>query len=330
MLLWGATPRVAPRPSVRAIRSLALAFGAAVALILVPVTAEAHALVVRSDPGAGSSLAHVPGAITITFSEAPELHLSTIEVADGSGRTVSHGPVHAVAGDPLKLSVAMGPLLNGVYTVRWKTVSRDDGHSSSGTFTFGVGPSAYAASGAPVLALVEPPSSASPLVVAGHWIFYVGLGLLVGGAWVSLFALRGTTRRMLTVTLLGALAMLAGLVLYGVAQAAADGTPLSELPSDSLGLALIAQALPGLLAAGCVEGALWRRGSTRTAALVLANALAAITILVHVLTTHAASSRVAWIEVAAQWAHLAAFAAWIGGTRASREWPRPSTSRTMS
>jgi putative copper export protein len=138
----------------------------------------------------------------------------------------------------------------------------------------------------------------------------------VGGAWVSLFALRGTTRRLLTVTLLGALAMLAGLVLYGVAQAAADGTPLSELPSDSLGLALIAQALPGLLAAGCVEVALWRRGSTRTAALVLANALAAITILVHVLTTHAASSRVAWIEVAAQWAHLAAFAAWIGGLAA--------------
>jgi copper transport protein len=293
-----------------------MAFGAAVALLLVPVTAEAHALVVRSDPSAGSSLAHVPGAITVTFSEAPELNLSTIEVVDASGRTVSHGPVRAVSGDALKLTEAMGPLLNGVYTVRWKTVSRDDGHSSSGTFTFGVGPSAYAASGAPVPALVEPPSSASPPVVAGHWIFYVGLGLLVGGAWVSLFALRGTTRRLLTVTLLGALAMLAGLTLYGAAQALADGTPLSDLPSDSLGLALVAQALPGLAAAACVEVALWRRGTTRTAALVLANVLAATTILVHVLTTHAASSRVAWLEVAAQWAHLAAFAAWIGGLAA--------------
>ncbi|HXM55884.1 MAG TPA: CopD family protein, partial [Candidatus Dormibacteraeota bacterium] len=179
--------------------------------------------------------------------------------------------------------------------------------------TFGVGQSAYAASAGPVPALAAPPSAASPLVVAGHWIFYVGLGLLAGGAWVSLFALRGAGRRLLLLALTGALAMVAGLAVYGLAQAAADGTSPAELPATSLGLGLAAQAVPGLLAAACLEVALLRRGRLRTPALVAATALTAVTILVHVLTTHAASSQRALLEVLVQWAHLAAFAAWIGG-----------------
>ncbi|HEY4028408.1 MAG TPA: copper resistance protein CopC [Candidatus Dormibacteraeota bacterium] len=286
------------------------------AVLLLPLTADAHALVVRSDPAAGSSLTLVPKTLTIAFSEAPEANVSTIQVADSSGKTVSPAPARLARNNPLAMTVPLAPLLNGVYTVRWKTVSRDDGHSSSGTFTFGVGPSAYAASAGPAPALATPPTSASTPVVAGHWVFYVGLGLLAGGAWVSLFGLRGASRRLLLVTLSGAFAMLAGLALYAVAQALADGTPLPELPSTSLGLGLVAQAVPGLAAAACVEVALFRRGRSRTAALVAATAFAAATILVHVLTTHAASSRNALFEVSVQWAHLAAFAAWIGGLAA--------------
>jgi copper transport protein len=286
------------------------------AVLLVPVTAEAHALVVHSDPQAGSALAQVPRAVTVTFSEEPEPGQSSIVVVDGSGRTVSRGRATAVHGNPLQMTVPLGPLLNGVYTVRWKTVSKDDGHASSDAFTFGIGPSAYAASAGPAPALAAPPTAASPLVVAGHWVFYVGLGLLVGGAWVSLFALRGGARRLLLVTLSGALVMIAGLAVYGVAQAAEDGTPLAELPTTSLGLGLLAQAVPALVAAACVELALVWGGRRRSAALAAATGLAAVTILVHVLTTHAASSRTALLELVVQWAHLAAFATWIGGLAA--------------
>jgi copper transport protein len=59
--------------------------------------------------------------------------------------------------------------------------------------------------------------------------------------------------------------------------------------------------------------ALWRGGRPRSAALALATLLAAVTILVHVLTTHAAASHLAWLMVGVQWLHLASFAAWIGG-----------------
>jgi copper transport protein len=295
---------------------LASAVLAAAVALLLPVTASAHALVVRSDPAAGSSLAQVPPAVNITFSEAPETSQSSIVVVDSSGRTVSRGRATGVPNNALEMTVPLDSLLNGVYTVRWKTVSKDDGHASSGDFTFGIGPSAYAASAGPAPALAAPPTAASPLIVAGHWIFYVGIGLLVGGAWVSLFALRGGTRRLLVVALGGALLMIAGLAWYGVAQAVEDGTPLAALPGTSLGLGLVAQAVPGLVAAAGVEVALVRRGRARSIGLAVATAGAAVTILVHVLTTHAASSRAALLEVGVQWAHLAAFATWIGGLAA--------------
>jgi copper transport protein len=310
-------PRLGPRSPARTLqRLLAAAALTVAAALLLPLTAEAHALVVRSEPAAGASLVTVPRAVTVTFSEAPEAATSTMLVVDSSGKVVSRGRAIAVPSSPLQMTVGLEPLLNGVYTVQWKTTSRDDGHSSSGSFTFGVGQSAYAASAGPAPALSTPPTAASPLVVTGHWVFYVGLGLLVGGAWVSLFALRGTSRRLLIVTLLGALAMVGGLAVYGVAQALEDGTPLADVPATSLGLGLLAQALPGLAAAACVEVALLARGRWRTGALALATALAAGTILVHVLTTHAASSRSPWLEVGVQWAHLAAFATWIGGLAA--------------
>jgi copper transport protein len=293
---------------------LVVGAGLALALLLLtPAAAQAHALVVRSDPPAGAGLSQVPSAVTITFSEAPEPVQSDVQVFDESGKVVSRGAARPVPDNRLQLAVPLAPLLNGVYTVRWKTVSADDGHASTGSYTFGVGPSAYAASAGPAPALAAPPTSTSPLVVAGHWVFYAGLGLLVGGAWVSLFALRGASRRLLLLTLLGAFAMLAGLGVYGLAQARADGTPLVDVLATSLGLGLVAQALPGLAATACVEVALWRGGRPRSAALALATLLAAVTILVHVLTTHAAASHLAWLMVGVQWLHLASFAAWIGG-----------------
>jgi methionine-rich copper-binding protein CopC len=129
---------------------LLVASGLAAAFLLVlPSPARAHALVVRSNPAAGASLTQVPRTLTITFSEAPEPGASSIRVLDASGGLASRGPARPVPSDRLQLAVSLGPLLNGVYTVRWKTISTDDGHASAGSFTFGVGPSAYASSAGP-------------------------------------------------------------------------------------------------------------------------------------------------------------------------------------
>ena len=56
----------------------------------------------------------------------------------------------------------------------------------------------------------------------------------MGGAWVSLFAVGAGSRRLLPLTLAGALVMVAGLALYGIAQALADGTRPADLPGTYL------------------------------------------------------------------------------------------------
>jgi methionine-rich copper-binding protein CopC len=89
---------------------LLLATGLAVALLLLlPGSAQAHALVVRSDPAAGASLTQVPRTLTITFSEAPEPGISSIQVLDTSGSPVSRGPARPVPGDRLQLAVPLVP-----------------------------------------------------------------------------------------------------------------------------------------------------------------------------------------------------------------------------
>jgi copper transport protein len=281
-------------------------------------TARAHALLVSSSPAAGSSLTRLPAAVSVTFSEAVVPRLSSLRVYDSSGRQVGRQPTRAASGSTLTLSVPLPPLLGGVYTVRWKSVSSDDGHAASGSFTFGVGPLAYAAMSGPAPELLSAPSAASAPVVAGTWIFDAGLGLLVGGCWIAAFGFPGGTRRPLILALSGAGALATGLVVIGWAQAAADGIGPGELASTSLGIGLLVQLIPGIAAAACIASALAlpAHGRVRRGLLIAALAFAAASTAGHVLTTHAASGSHAYAELALEWLHVAAFATWIGGLAA--------------
>ncbi|HEV3172030.1 MAG TPA: copper resistance protein CopC [Actinocrinis sp.] len=278
--------------------------------------ASAHALVVSSDPSAGQSLTELPKAVTVTFSEEIVPKLSGLQVVDSKGHQVNSGPSHIVKGNALQLTVPLPTLRGGVYTVQWHTVSSDDGHHSSGTFTFGVGPVAYAAMSGPAPALVSAPSSASPATVTGTWIFDTGLGLLAGGCWIALFGYPTSGRRTLLLALGGGGTLLAGLAVTGWAQANSDHIGLGELASTSLGLGLFAQAIPGAAAAACIAVALRLGTARRRAALGISLVLAAGATAAHVLTTHAASGNNADFEIVMQWLHVAAFATWIGGLAA--------------
>ncbi|HEX4790753.1 MAG TPA: copper resistance protein CopC [Actinospica sp.] len=305
-------------PPTRILAVLVILFAVGAAWFAAAPAAQAHALVVSSDPAAGSALSRLPKAVTVTFSEDIVAAASGIAVVDGSGHVVSVGTSHLLAGSSLKLTVALPTLLGGVYTVRWHTVSSDDGHATSGSFTFGVGPLAYAAMAGPAPALLSAPSAATPASVAGTWVLDAGFGLLVGGCWIAAYGYPTKGRRPLIIALAGAGALSAGLAATGWSQAHADHIGLGELVSTSLGLGLIVQAVPGLLAAGCVVAALRlpdreaARGGLLNAALLLTGTA----IGGHVLTTHAASGSDARLELAEQWVHVAAFATWIGGLAA--------------
>ena len=124
------------RPVVPAAVGLALA----VCWILAwAAPASAHALVRSSDPAAGAVLATAPEQVLITFTEAPDPELSSVQLLDASGLVVRTGPAQTVPGNPLQLRLPLPNLAQGAYTVVWRTVSDADGHVTGGSFSFGVG-----------------------------------------------------------------------------------------------------------------------------------------------------------------------------------------------
>src|SRR5947209_12418438 len=109
----------------------------AVAAVLATAgAANAHALYKSSSPPANALLKRAPTNVSITFTEQPDPKLSFIQVLSSSGTNVAKGPVQPVPGQPTELRTALGSVPTGVYTVTWRTVSKEDGHTTAGSFSF--------------------------------------------------------------------------------------------------------------------------------------------------------------------------------------------------
>jgi methionine-rich copper-binding protein CopC len=109
------------------------------AVLVVAAPAGAHAVLRSSSPTAGERLADPPRVVSLTFTEPPEIDLSSVQVLDASGQTFQEGDLRLASGDEFTLEVEVGDLSEGVYTVTWRTVSKADGHATAGSFAFGVG-----------------------------------------------------------------------------------------------------------------------------------------------------------------------------------------------
>jgi copper resistance protein C len=109
----------------------------------------AHAELVSSNPGAGSTVTDVR-TVTLKFSEALSADESSFKLVGPDGTTIGTGTV--VSPRTMKLDgVSIGP---GMYTVKW-TSAATDGHIERGKFTFTVAD----ATAAPV---TPPPTEAPP------------------------------------------------------------------------------------------------------------------------------------------------------------------------
>lgn len=287
---------------------------AAIGTLGLSIAAEAHALLRSSTPADGANLEQAPAEVSITFTEFPDPRLSIIHVYNTGGQSLERAGV-TVSADRYTLTVALPPLPNGVYTVTWRTISAVDEHNAAGSFAFGVGTSPAGASPpAGTTAPSTPPPA--PLAVAGRWLYYVGLAFLVGGSWISLFALRIPSRRLLAMATLGAALGAIGLAIQGEVQRESIALDLTGYFSTSLGGNLIVQIVPVLLA-GIALVVAWRwRGQAERIALGAAGAFTLMAIIGHGLTTHANASHLAWLMLPAQWLHLTAFTVWIGGLAA--------------
>jgi copper transport protein len=304
--------RHAPRLWRRAVVMLALVI---VAFLVPAPAAGAHSLLLRSTPAADSTLANAPSLIVLTFTEPPDPNLSLIEVVDSRARPVAGiSKTRPVAGRPSELQVTLEkPLPKGIYTVNWRAVSTVDGHVAADSFAFGVGvvpPDITPATGG----LSGTSRWLTAVSVAGKWLLFSGLALLLGAATTTLAALRGRPvptggRLMLR------LAWLLALIGVGVTVEAERATVglHSLLPffqsKEGWPVVLVGIAV---LAAGAalVVFELWPTRWT----LAAVGAVAAAALFLHSMAGHAnGPSPVRGLNLMVQWIHLVAVGVWIGG-----------------
>ncbi|HET9848985.1 MAG TPA: copper resistance protein CopC [Candidatus Dormibacteraeota bacterium] len=278
------------------------------------VLAEAHALLRLSSPADGATLDHAPPEVSITFTEVPDPRLSIIHVYNAGGQQLERSGM-TVSADRYTLTVALPPLQTGVYTVSWRTVSAVDGHNAAGSFAFGVGTSPVGAS-APSGTTAPSTPPPSPFAIAGRWIYYIGLALLLGGSWIALFAFPAPSRRLLTMAAVGFFTAVIGLAVQAEVQRETAGVGVGDFFGTSLGGNLIKQAIPIVLSGPALVLAWAQDAQRQRISLGVAGALGLVGIFTHALTTHAGASNVAWLMVPAQALHLTAFAVWIGGLSA--------------
>jgi copper transport protein len=316
-------------------RLIAVVLLAGLWLLASGTTAQAHAVLRSSDPADGASLDRAPRQVTLTFTERPEPRLSTVQVLDADGRPVQAGKATPVAGQPFQLQVPLGALGDGTYTVAWRTVSRDDGHVSGGSFAFGVGVAAPTGGpqGASVPAATTPPPS--PLATAGRWLLYCGLALLVGAAATGLavydWRLPPAAQPLLWA---GAGLSVVGLVARAAAERAAVGASLADLLASDTGRNL-AWLAAGVLASAMAAGLLAARirqpngpdpavmaenshgrppGGVGRGWLAAVGLTAAAAMGLQVLAGHAAApATLRLVNLLAQWLHLLAAGVWAGG-----------------
>jgi copper transport protein len=302
--------------------------GAALAALLVPAAAAAHATLKEASPGEQSRLEAPPTEITLRYDQAVTATPDSIVVlgADGrrhSGRvtqsedrTVVRAPVH-------------GLVRGEAYTVRWHEISAD-GHVGNGVFTFGVG--------------VDAPSPTEAVGSSGQtwrddvarWALFVSLALLIGVVGVRLLVLRGpldprVERRIHLLGTFGAVAAVnAGIVGFvircanalqvsGVDLLYSDLSPFAE--STRFGIVFLLTTL-GYGLCLTVLAVAWALDlpTLRWPAFLLAIALA----WGYALSSHQATEpNASLLGELADWVHLVTAMLWVGGvlTLAVVVWP---------
>ena len=277
-----------------------------------------------------------PERVTVRFTEPLEAALSEVQVFDSRGDRVDSQDSAVDSSDPLLMSVSVGSLADGTYTVAWKNVSTVDGHRVRGAFVFSVGEPISTDAAA---AVADQPLFQSPVEPVIRWLVLLGGLTLVGSVTFHLLVSRPVLRAddgegervPLIPTLTGSLArlvMIATVVLLAASVAqlivqasvvfesslpAVFGGPVWELlfGTEWGRLWLWRVALGTASAAAAI--AAWRRGDNPGLAL-LSVALGAGALLAISLTSHAAATvNVRTEAIINDFIHLVSVAVWVGG-----------------
>lgn len=144
-------------------------WGFAVAAVLLavarPAPAWAHGGLRASVPAANARLVAPPTVLRLTFSEAPELAVTTVTLLGADGRPVALGAIARAPEDRMTVTAAVPRrLAAGQYTVRWQMAGAD-GHPVRGRFVFAV--AGVGAAGAPAAGALSGPAHDAPPNTSG-------------------------------------------------------------------------------------------------------------------------------------------------------------------
>ena len=298
-------------------RRVALAASALAALVF-PAVAFAHAALLHETPALEQRLATLPARVVLEFDQPVDAVPGSIVVLDAAGKNVA-GPPRAVKSAREIVASLPKSLPVGAYTIRWRALS-SDGHVVSGISTFGFrypAPTVTDAVGA------QGPTTTEHVV---RWLYFLALALLVGGIGFRLLVVRGplpprAERRFYWVTGIGAVAALeVGLAafllraedalqlpftgfLYGDLSSLANGTRFGEaFIAMTLGFALVTALL--------FLAWLTERTALLWPAFVLGLGFASgLSLSGH----SAADAGHSWLSELADWVHLSAATLWVGG-----------------
>ncbi len=129
--------------------SVLLRVGMGIALVAAALAgaaspANAHAVLLRTDPSPQATLQEGPPEVRLEFSERVEVAFGAVRVFDVDGQRVRAGSIRLADRDRTVV-LPVPPLADGTYTVTWRVASAD-GHPLDGGFVFYVGaPSAISA-----------------------------------------------------------------------------------------------------------------------------------------------------------------------------------------
>jgi copper transport protein len=278
------------------------------------MVALAHSQLVASIPAAGDVVPTPPALLRLTFSEPIDPAHTSLDLLSGDG-TVLATAIGSVDPSDAYTLVAKAPALTaGTYTVNWRSLSAADGHSTSGTYSFGIGD-------------VSPPpisadAAATGSIHAGHDEGTAFLetesrilgdlgAMLASGlpviAWLVLrWARAAGAARAAVIALIAAATGAAGLVLLG---GSAGGVDLGAYATTRTGMLLVIRLAVAIAAALAV----WVLARRRPRAALAIAGLAGFGSLVLVALGGHAAAFTAVAPVLSMVAHLAAAAVWVAG-----------------
>jgi len=291
----------------RAVRLVVAASIVVLALVGMTSVAWAHADLLSSDPASGSTVQTAPTRLVLNYSEEPDPQLSQVELLNSSGASVDTGSP-SLQGQKTLVVPITGDMPDGVYTVSWSAVSVDDGHTTTDSFSFGVG---VKASSGPAAAGPAPTASGPTMLgVTGKALLYAGLMLVVAVAVIGEGVFGGAPKARPRIAAWAGLAAVVGSIGLLVSQQQATHASMSRFLGSHVARTPIALVIV------CVIAAVFAFVAARQAARWLpwaAGIAAAIAMALRAHGGHATATSTPLLSQAEQWVHMIAGACWAGG-----------------